>query len=508
MLRTFSATFLSSLLVFAACSGSVGGGGDDGPGPTPPDAPLPDETPDAGLDSDGDGVSDEDEIANGTDPNNPDSDGDGLSDGDEQQYGTDPNDPDSDDDGISDGDEVDLGTNPIDVGCDNQSAEASAGKLPADIIIMIDTSSSMFEEADAVEANINDDLAGVLEAGEVDYRIILLADFPPEDGRSSDGEIAVGADPLLCIDPPLAAPTQDCDALRAALTDGDPDNDPERPIKPQNGERFFHYDSHVDSHDALRLAISEFDDPNGDDGPDDPTDDDIGSGAGQILGGWGTLLRPGSVKVFIIISDDESTGIEVEEFDTGIREKHMTMYGGELSDLRYIFHSIIGLAQKNAAGDPWLSTDEVTTDICEPGSEDPAPTYQNLSINSGGLRFPLCNVNDEDPDNDDFNVIFNAIAENVKNEVSLPCSFTPDPDQEDLNLDGAKLLYHPQGGDEIEVFDAVDDASACDTLDNAFYRIDNGDSTTFELCPQTCDRVTDDLQGKIDLLIDCDAQVG
>lgn len=65
-------------------------------------------------DSDGDGVSDDDENANGTDPMDSDSDDDELSDGDEQEYGTDPLDADTDDDGFSDGEEVlVLGTNPL-----------------------------------------------------------------------------------------------------------------------------------------------------------------------------------------------------------------------------------------------------------------------------------------------------------------------------------------------------------------------------------------------------------
>lgn len=67
-------------------------------------------------DTDGDGLSDYDEIfVYETDPLNPDTDGDGLSDGDEVLvHGTDPLNPDTDGDGLSDGDEVNkYRTNPL-----------------------------------------------------------------------------------------------------------------------------------------------------------------------------------------------------------------------------------------------------------------------------------------------------------------------------------------------------------------------------------------------------------
>lgn len=64
-------------------------------------------TPQAGQDSDGDGLTDAQELAIGTDPFNPDTDGDGLTDGDEVFiYGTNPRDRDTDKDGLTDGEEV------------------------------------------------------------------------------------------------------------------------------------------------------------------------------------------------------------------------------------------------------------------------------------------------------------------------------------------------------------------------------------------------------------------
>ncbi len=71
----------------------------------------------APTDTDGDGLSDEDEVALGTDIDNPDSDGDGLADGVEvNEVGTDPMLADTDGDGADDADEVASGTDPNDPG--------------------------------------------------------------------------------------------------------------------------------------------------------------------------------------------------------------------------------------------------------------------------------------------------------------------------------------------------------------------------------------------------------
>ncbi|NYJ03616.1 serine/threonine-protein kinase [Nocardioides thalensis] len=67
-------------------------------------------------DTDEDGLTDDEEGELGTDPSNPDSDGDGLTDGDEvnAEAPTDPMNPDTDGDGATDGDEVEAGTDPKD----------------------------------------------------------------------------------------------------------------------------------------------------------------------------------------------------------------------------------------------------------------------------------------------------------------------------------------------------------------------------------------------------------
>jgi hypothetical protein len=542
-LRTIAAICFSSLLALSACSGKAGGGG---PGDDDPDASNPGgdpdggdtKPPDAGLDTDGDGLPDDRELELGTDPKNPDSDGDGLNDGDEIDFGSDPNNPDSDGDGFTDGEEVGvIGTNPANPGCENQNAEASQGKLPADIIIVMDNSSSMGQEADAIEENINNDLAGILEAGEVDYRIILLADFPPVE---VGGRIDAG-DPTVCIQPPpeggITLQDNNCAALG---TQTKPNN-----FAPGGGlanPRFAHYDTPVDSNAALRVLLTEFDDPAGDLG----TTGGSGATPAQFPGGYGQLLRENAIRIFISITDDETTGVEialpdlgdpadpsddvpaVNEFETGItsgpggtgtvtvpgiRAKLQAKFAGGTPELRYIAHGILALASKPPPDtSAWQPDEPVQTTTCSPGAQDEGTLHQILNILTGGLRFPLCSVNDTNPDNDNFDEIFNAIAENVKTETNLPCSFSPaarDPGLPPLNYQGAKLIYRDGDTSDLELFIEVDDVSMCGTTDNAFYKVGSDTAPeSFELCPATCDRVEADLAGKINLLIDCELQIG
>jgi hypothetical protein len=67
------------------------------------------------FDPDRDGLLDDEEAQAGSDPDVADTDGDGLSDGDEvHEHGTDPTKADTDDGGVPDGEEIDRGTDPLD----------------------------------------------------------------------------------------------------------------------------------------------------------------------------------------------------------------------------------------------------------------------------------------------------------------------------------------------------------------------------------------------------------
>ena len=440
------------------CVADDDAGGSDG---SVPDAQSPDGGPDAGPDSDNDGLPDGDEPTYGTDPNNPDTDGDGLSDGDEVMRGTDPTMRDSDGDGVPDGDEVFLGTDPtvMDTACADTSAEASLVSVPVDIIIIIDSSGSMNGEIEAVERNINDNLAMILDAAGVDYRVIMLAEFRDRGGDAGDG---------VCIGMPLSG-TPDCASTRR-------DN-------PIPGDRFFHYDRTISSTTSLERALATYAE----------ADD-----RGQAPNGWREWLRPGAQRAFLEISDDRSR-MDFEDFEEQLFALENLSGGsdfGTADERNYVFHSIIGMVENDPPTAAWPPSEPVQDDQCTPGSVSSAPNYQELSILTGGLRFPLCN-------NDSFDVIFEQIAEDVVRGVSLGCTFEPErpPGGETPDFERVVVLYTPGGG-ESDSLTRV--ASEADCVPDGFYL----DGSQINLCPALCAVAEADEEGTLSVHVACEQRCG
>ena len=166
-------------------------------GETNPNDPA-DDVP--GTDTDGDGLTDAEETAFGTDPNDADSDDDGVIDGDEANWSTDTdgdgeinaNDPDSDGDGLFDGTEVGITVAPTgtDVAAGNFVADAD----PSTTTSMVDPDSDDGSVLDGVEdTNQN----GRIDDGERDPNdpsddVIVMIDGGIPDGGVADGGVADG----------------------------------------------------------------------------------------------------------------------------------------------------------------------------------------------------------------------------------------------------------------------------------------------------------------------------
>ena len=118
------------------CPGDPGGGvaADSDHDGIPDDVERANGTDPTTADTDGDGVSDGAERANGSDPTSADTDGDGVLDGEEAERGTDPRSSDSDGDGIDDNEEIERGSDPAKADTDgdglSDGAELDAGTDP------------------------------------------------------------------------------------------------------------------------------------------------------------------------------------------------------------------------------------------------------------------------------------------------------------------------------------------------------------------------------------------
>lgn len=402
-------------------------------------------------DSDGDGVSDADEVTLGTDPNNPDSDGDGLSDGEERNIGSNPLLVDSDGDGLTDAAEKTAGSNPTtsDVPCGFERYSASLEEKPVDIIFVIDNSGSMSDEARSVGENINASFADIIRNSGLDFRVIMV---------TSHGE---WQDQDVCVSQPLSGGT--CSPP---------------PNQPVNTANFFHYDRQIGSHDSLQALIQSY---------------NSGDKNGFAPMGFQEWLRLQAFKVIVEITDDDPTG----RFDDGSTvnaanfETQLFALGdhfGTPGKRNYIFHSIIGLAANGA--DAWTPDQAIVNSTC-PTGVDEAVEYQKLSIATGGLRYPVCSF-------ESYDAVFREIAQGVIEQSKIGCEIAfPDiPDGQVVLTDGIALEWRANANAPVELVTAT---SVNQCGDRNFYV----DGDKIKLCPLLCDEVAVSTEGVLNVLAAC-----
>jgi hypothetical protein len=131
------------------------------------------------ADTDGDGLTDGQEVAKGTDPLKADTDGDGLTDGQEVTKGTDPLKADTDGDGLTDGEEVTKGTDPLKADTDGD------GLTDAEEIT---------NGTDPLKADTDGD--GLTDGEEVTKGTDPLKADTDGDGLTDGQEVTKGTDPL------------------------------------------------------------------------------------------------------------------------------------------------------------------------------------------------------------------------------------------------------------------------------------------------------------------------
>ena len=395
-----------------------------------------------------DGTCADNNVQNNVTPD--DTDGDGIRNVNEATYGTDPSNPDTDGDGRLDGTELELGLDPtaMDAACIVDAYSADLATKPVDIIFVIDNSSSMRDEIDAVETNINTNFAAVMLGAGLDFRVIMVS-------QHGDSE---GIDAEVCVTSPLSG--TNCTPV------------PEQPV---NSARFFHYDTRVSSDDSFSKILSTYNRP-------DPH--------GFAPNGWSGWLRDDAFKVFIEITDDQQSSPSAAEFEAQLLALEPKQFGTP-GNRNYIFHSIVGLyGKEDAPNEPYTADEPVSSFQCGT-SESPGTEYQKLSVVTGGLRYPVCNFAS-------YEAVFRAAAVKTIEDANIDCSLTlPSAPSGQLTDTARMVLELTDDSGRTRVVRHVE--SRADCVGDGFYLTE----ATVELCPATCAIAEGVDKGKLDVLAMC-----
>ncbi len=348
--------------------------------------------------------------------------------------------------------------------CAQDQSQATLVKEPIDIIVVLDNSGSMDEELASVERNINVNFAGILDASGVDYRVILISRHRKEERNPT---MPGAEDTSVCIEAPLSG------------LDACPSPDP------VFSARFFQYFTKIESQDSFDVALDTYEPPFAT-GLEDRAD--------QAPNGWSAWLRPRAKKVFLEMTDDNED-TTAAAFVAGLQAMAPEHFGDDPTVPSFVFHSIVGVAEKAVPTDPYLPTEPIETDRC-PSVTSEGRTYQELSILTGGLRFPLCGF-------DAYDVVFRKISEDVVTRTQVACDFAipaPPPGKE-LERDKVAVSYvSGNGSGDLEFLQAQTPA---DCGPDAFYL----DESRIVLCPEACTFVQADENARVDVLFTCESTI-
>jgi len=353
----------------------------------------------------------------------------------------------------------------VDDACVVNTAVAQLVEQPVDIILMLDNSGSMADELQAVEDNLNLNFASILANSGVDYRVILISRHR-HDVREESGESSTS----VCVTTPLSALT-DCTAA----------------LEPIFSERFFQYSTKLNSTDSFDVMLDTYLPPFDDDEQFD-----------HAPNGWSAWLRPGAKKVFLELTDDNED-MPADELLRQLTTMAPEHFGSDPANPAFVFHSIIGIAEKAAAAEAYLPSEPIQTATCTGNDnqvENAGATYQELSRLTGGLRFPLCEF-------DAYDVVFQTIAQDVVLTSNIACDFAVPAPPQGLTLDLANVAiqYAPGDGGPAVQFGQAQTFSACQP--DAFYIANN----RLNLCPDACSAIRRDPRANVAVLFTCESQI-
>lgn len=335
--------------------------------------------------------------------------------------------------------------------CVSESAEAQLTAKPVDVIVFVDTSSSMEPVSTSVEMNLGHLLTAITEIENSDVRVILVA--------------AYGAGAAVCVPAPL----------------GPDDCAPPGPLAPL-GPQLFQYSVGLGSGTFLDLVIDTYT-------GEQAANPNVYDGAAPQ--GWKTWARPEALEVMIGITDAASMSTNAtlgDTFDANLLALAPEQFG--TADARnYVMHAITGIYHTDPPV-PYPASEPIIVSECE---GEPGQPLQEVAIITGGLRFGVC-------DSDYYGDLFDDIGVGAAELTPVACDFAiPDaPPGETLDPDTFEVEYFPGGVDPSEILHQVPSEADCEA--EAFWV----DAASIHLCPVVCDIVQLDEMARVDVHYGCD----
>jgi hypothetical protein len=223
----------------------------------------------------------------------------------------------------------------------------------------------------------------------------------------------------------------------------------------ENPPHYYHPASEVDSHDSLQVVY-------------------------DLWGSYGSVLRDDANTYLVIVSDDEyvadgslaSPIAGAADFVTRWTALDPAKLGGFVAHAIYCFDG---------------NGDCVTK----------GQVYEDLVNATGGIHGNLALQ--------DFQPIFDSIAAQIVTSAGeLPCEYDiPDPPAgETLDPAEVNVLFTDGAGSGQDIY-MVDGPAQCDPMDGGWYYDDPAAPTKVLLCPASCDVVSSDPEGTIEIVFGC-----
>ena len=345
----------------------------------------------------------------------------------------------SSDDGRSNG----AGASGAGGGCAETSSEANEGLLPADIIMVVDNSGSMSDEAGFVQTAMNDFVNAITTSG-IDAHVVLIA----ADSSDNNG---------ICVPAPLGSGSCPAD---------------------EKLPNYRHVPQFVASSNSLQLILDTY--------PD-----------------WKSSLRAAATKTIAVITDDDSS-LDAATFTSQLTALDATFADFKFSGIvaPYNLNPIQTIQCSMAsppncgAVDPCCGVNTSIGIFCAPLPADEGKVYKALISQTMGVLGDLCKQ--------DFLPAFQDMATAVINDAKVACVYDiPEPDVGSIDYDRVNVDYQADANASVEPIYYVPAGLAGCSGNGGWYYDDISAPKQIIFCPATCSHVQLSPTGKVKVKFGC-----